>query len=78
MIFYSYLQPAGLSAGSKRKSAKVTAKHANWSCVWYCNSWNTMERIYERNLQLEEAIKYYDNSLSILHQKCIDTMSVEN
>ena len=70
-------QPAGLSAGSKEKSAKVTAKHAPTGPVFGTVIHETMERIYKEDLQLEEAIKYYDNSLSLHREEIIDTMSVE-
>ena len=70
-------QPAGLSAGSKEKSAKVTAKHAPTGPVFGTVIHETMERIYKEDLQLEEAIKYYDNSLSLHQEEIIDTMSVE-
>lgn len=70
-------QPAGLSAGSKEKSAKATAKHAPIGPVFGTVIHETMERIYKEDLQLEEAIKYYDNSLSLHQEEIIDTMSVE-
>ena len=70
-------QPAGLSAGSKEKSAKVTSKHAPTGTVFGTVIHETMERIYKEDLQLEEAIKYYDNSLSLHQEEIIDTMSVE-
>lgn len=70
-------QPAGLSAGSKENSAKVTAKHAPTGPVFGTVIHETMERIYKEDLQLEEAIKYYDNSLSLHQEEIIDTMSVE-
>lgn len=70
-------QPAGLSAGSKEKSAKVTAKHAPTGPVFGTVIHETIERIYKEDLQLEEAIKYYDNSLSLHQEEIIDTMSVE-
>lgn len=70
-------QPAGLSAGSKEKSAKATAKHAPTGPVFGTVIHETMERIYKEDLQLEEAIKYYDNSLSLQQEEIIDTMSVE-
>ena len=70
-------QPAGLSAGSKEKSAKVTTKHAPTGLVFGTVIHETMERIYKEDLQLEEAIKYYDNSLSLHQEEIIDTMSVE-
>lgn len=70
-------QPAGLSAGSKEKSAKATAKHAPTGPVFGTVIHETMERIYKEDLQLEEAIKYYDNSLSLHQEEIIDTMSVE-
>lgn len=70
-------QPAGLSAGSKEKSAKVTAKHAPTGPVFGTVIHETMERIYKEDLQLEEAIKYYDNSLSLHQEEIIDTMPVE-
>ena len=70
-------QPAGLSAGSKEKSAKVTTKHAPTGPVFGTVIHETMERIYKEDLQLEEAIKYYDNSLSLHQEEIIDTMSVQ-
>ena len=70
-------QPAGLSLGSKEKSAKVTTKHAPTGPVFGTVIHETMERIYKEDLQLEEAIKYYDNSLSLHQEEIIDTMSVE-
>ncbi|MFS9367077.1 ATP-dependent DNA helicase [Streptococcus parasanguinis] len=70
-------QPAGLSAGSKEKSAKVTAKHAPTGPVFGTVIHETMERIYKEDLQLEEAIKYYDNSLQSHQEEIIDTMPVE-
>lgn len=70
-------QSAGLSAGSKENSAKVTAKHAPTGPVFGTVIHETMERIYKEDLQLEEAIKYYDNSLSLHQEEIIDTMSVE-
>lgn len=70
-------QPAGLSVGSKEKSAKVTAKHAPTGPVFGTVIHETMERIYKEDLQLEEAIKYYDNSLSLHQEEIIDTMSIE-
>lgn len=70
-------QPAGLSAGSKEKSTKATAKHAPTGPVFGTVIHETMERIYKEDLQLEEAIKYYVNSLSLHQEEIIDTMSVE-
>ena len=70
-------QPAGLSAGSKEKSAKVTAKHAPTGPVFGTVIHETMERIYKEDLQLEEAIKDYDNSLQSHQEEIIDTMPVE-
>lgn len=70
-------QPAGLSAGSKENSAKVTTKHAPTGPVFGTVIHETMEQIYKEDLQLEEAIKYYDNSLSLHQEEIIDTMSVE-
>ena len=70
-------QPAGLSAGSKEKSAKATAKHAPTGPVFGTAIHETMEQIYKEDLQLEEAIGYYDNSLHLHQEEIIDIMSVE-
>ena len=70
-------QPAGLSAGTKEKAAKVTVKHAPTSPVFGTAIHETMEQIYKVDLQLEEAIEYYDNSLHSHQEEIIDTMSVE-
>ena len=70
-------QPAGLSAGSKEKTAKVTVKHAPTGPVFGTAIHETMEQIYKKNLQLEKAIEYYDNSLHSHQEEIIDTMSVE-
>ncbi|OHQ87397.1 ATP-dependent DNA helicase [Streptococcus sp. HMSC076C09] len=70
-------QPAGLSAGSKEKSAKATAKHAPTGPVFGTAIHETMEQIYKEDLQLEEAIEYYDNSLHLHQEEIIDIMSVE-
>jgi DNA-dependent ATPase I and helicase II, putative len=70
-------QPAGLSAGSKEKTAKITVKHAPTGPVFGTVIHETMERIYKEGLELEEAIKYYDHSLQSHQEEIIDTMSVE-
>lgn len=70
-------QPAGLSAGTKEKAAKVTTKHAPTGPVFGTAIHETMEQIYKEDLQLEEAIEYYDNSLHSHQEETIDTMSVE-
>lgn len=70
-------QPAGLSAGTKEKAAKVTIKHAPTGPVFGTVIHETMEQIYKGDLQLEEAIEYYDISLQSHQEKIIDTMSVE-
>ena len=70
-------QPAGLSAGSKEKTAKVTVKHAPTGPVFGTAIHETMEQIYKEDLQLDEAIEYYDNSLQSHQEEIIDTMSVE-
>ena len=70
-------QPAGLSAGTKEKSAKVTTKHAPTGPVFGTVIHETMEQIYKEDLQLEEAIEYYDVSLQSHQEEIIDTMSVE-
>ena len=70
-------QPAGLSAGTKEKTAKVTVKHAPTGPVFGTAIHETMEQIYKVDLQLEEAIEYYDNSLHSHQEEIIDTMSVE-
>ena len=70
-------QPAGLSAGTKEKAAKVTTKHAPTGPVFGTAIHETMEQIYKEDLQLEEAIEYYDNSLHSHQEEIIDTMSVE-
>ena len=70
-------QPAGLSAGSKEKTAKATLKHAPTGPVFGTAIHETMEQIYKENLQLEKAIEYYDNSLRSHQEEIIDTMSVE-
>ena len=70
-------QPAGLSAGTKEKAAKVTVKHAPTGPVFGTAIHETMEQIYKVDLQLEEAIEYYDNSLHSHQEEIIDTMSVE-
>ena len=77
MIFYSYLNQLDYQQDQKEKSAKVTAKHAPTGPVFGTVIHETMERIYKEDLQLEEAIKYYDNSLSLHQEEIIDTMSVE-
>ena len=70
-------QPAGLSAGSKEKTAKVAVKHAPTGPVFGTAIHETMEQIYKEDLQLKEAIEYYDNSLNLHQEEIIDTMSVE-
>ena len=70
-------QAAGLSAGTKEKAAKVTVKHAPTGPVFGTAIHETMEQIYKEDLQLEEAIEYYDNSLHSHQEEIIDTMSVE-
>ena len=70
-------QPAGLSSGTKEKAAKVTVKHAPTGPVFGTAIHETMEQIYKEDLQLEEAIGYYDTSLHSHQEEIIDTMSVE-
>ena len=70
-------QPAGLSAGTKEKAAKVTVKHAPTGPVFGTAIHETMEQIYKEDLQLDEAIEYYDNSLHSHQEEIVDTMSVE-
>lgn len=70
-------QPAGLSAGTKEKAAKATVKHAPTGPVFGTAIHETMEQIYKEDLQLKEAIEYYDNSLRSHQEEIIDTMSVE-
>ena len=70
-------QPAGLSAGTKEKAAKLTVKHAPTGPVFGTAIHETMEQIYKVDLQLEEAIEYYDDSLHSHQEEIIDTMSVE-
>ena len=70
-------QPAGLSAGTKEKTAKTTVKHAPTGPVFGTVIHETMERIYKEDLQLEDAIKYYDQSLHSHQEEIIDTMSVK-
>ena len=70
-------QPAGLSAGTKEKAAKVTVKHAPTGPVFGTAIHETMEQIYKVDLQLDEAIEYYDNSLHSHQEEIVDTMSVE-
>ena len=70
-------QPAGLSAGSKEKTTKVIVKHAPTGPVFGTAIHETMEQIYKEDLQLKEAIEYYDNSLNLHQEEIIDTMSVE-
>ena len=70
-------QPAGLSGGTKEKAAKVTVKHAPTGPVFGTAIHETMEQIYKEDLQLEEAIEYYDNSLNSHQEELLDTMSVE-
>lgn len=70
-------QPAGLSAGTKEKAANATLKHAPTGPVFGTVIHETMEQIYKEDLQLEEAIECYDNSLHSHQEEIIDTMSVE-
>jgi len=70
-------QPAGLSAGTKEKAAKITVKHAPTGPVFGTAIHETMEQIYKEDLQLEKAIEYYDNSLHSHQEEIVDTMSVE-
>lgn len=70
-------QPAGLSAGTKEKAAKVTTNHAPTGPVFGTAIHETMEKIYKVDLQLDEAIEFYDNSLDSHQEEIIDTMSVE-
>ena len=70
-------QPAGLSAGSKEKTAKVAVKHAPTGPVFGTAIHETMERIYKEDLKLKKAIEYYDTSLQSHQEEIIDTMSVE-
>ena len=70
-------QPAGLSAGTKEKAAKVTTNHAPTGPVFGTAIHETMEKIYKEDLQLDEAIEFYDNSLDSHQEEIIDTMSVE-
>lgn len=70
-------QPAGLSAGTKEKAAKVTTNHALTGPVFGTAIHETMEKIYKEDLQLDEAIEFYDNSLDSHQEEIIDTMSVE-
>ena len=70
-------QPAGISAGTKEKAAKVTVKHAPTGPVFGTAIHETMEQIYKVDLQLGKAIEYYDNSLHSHQEEIVDTMSVE-
>lgn len=70
-------QPAGLSAGTKEKAAKVTTNHAPTGPVFGTAIHETMEKIYKEDLQLDEAIEFYDNSLDSHQEEIIDTMSEE-
>lgn len=70
-------QPAGLSAGTKEKAAKLTVKHAPTGPVFGTAIHETMEQIYKEDLQLDEAIEYYDNSLHSHQEEIVNTMSVE-
>lgn len=70
-------QPAGLSGGTKEKGAKVTVKHAPTGPVFGTAIHETMEQIYKEDLQLKEAIEYYDDSLHSHQEEIIDTMSVK-
>lgn len=70
-------QPAGLSAGTKEKLAKVTVKHAPTGPVFGTAIHETMEQIYKVDLQLGKAIEYYDNSLHSHQEEIVDTMSAE-
>ena len=70
-------QPAGLSGETKEKAAKVTVKHAPTGPVFGTAIHETMEQIYKEDLQLKEAIEYYENSLHSHQEEIIDTMSVE-
>ena len=70
-------QPAGLSAGTKEKATKVTTNHAPTGPVFGTAIHETMEKIYKEDLQLDEAIEFYDNSLDSHQEEIIDTMSVE-
>ncbi|WP_263284222.1 PD-(D/E)XK nuclease family protein [Streptococcus mitis] len=70
-------QVAGLSAGAKEKSTKVITNHAPTGPVFGTAIHETMEKIYKEDLQLEEAIEFYDSSLYSHQEEIIDTMSVE-
>ena len=70
-------QAAGLSAGEKEKSTKITINHASTGPVFGTAIHETMEKIYKEDLQLEDAIEFYDSSLYSHQEEIIDTMSVE-
>ena len=70
-------QAAGLSAGAKEKSTKVTTNHAPTGPVFGTSIHETMEKIYKEDLQLEDAIEFYDSSLYSHQEEIIDTMPVE-
>ena len=70
-------QAAGLSAGAKEKSTKITINHAPTGPVFGTAIHETMEKIYKEDLQLEDAIEFYDSSLYSHQEEIIDTMSVE-
>ena len=70
-------QAAGLSSGAKEKSTKITINHAPTGPVFGTAIHETMEKIYKEDLQLEEAIEFYDSSLYSHQEEIIDTMSVE-
>ena len=70
-------QAAGLSAGEKEKSTKVTTNHAPTGPVFGTAIHETMEKIYKEDLQLEDAIEFYDSSLYSHQEEIIDTMSIE-
>ena len=70
-------QAAGLSAGAKEKSTKITINHAPTGPVFGTAIHETMEKIYKEDLQLEDAIEFYDSSLYSHQEEIIDTMPVE-
>ena len=70
-------QAAGLSAGAKEKSTKITINHAPTGPVFGTAIHETMEKIYKEDLQLEDAIEFYDSSLYSHQEEIIDTMSGE-
>ncbi len=69
---------AGLKLASKEYASKVEVKHAPTGPVFGTVMHETMESIYKKNLNLDEALAVFDKSLSTHEVNIIDTMDVKD